>query len=228
MINNYSNLPIGKYLELIEVLGDESREAIDRNTGCIAVLADMEEEDLLNLPITEYKELSDNLAFMSVAPPKPNPNNIQKVYHCGKFDLVPNTDIKKMTASQYIDYQNFAKTGELSALPLVLSTLMIPQGKKYCEGYDPTEVQDAIRKHLCVIEVNNLDAFFLTRWIQSIRGILIYCRWKTKDRKVKMKITKTIRSLRSGDGLLGLIALRKPVDAVGTKYGAWEFLSSSI
>lgn len=206
MIDNYRDLPIGKYLEICEIKRNEGIDILTEQVKVIAILTDMAEEEILDLPITEYKEMARKLGFLG----KEYEGEVQvaKSYKIGGMELVPVKDMRKITTAQFIDFQMFAKEWEKHLVEL-LSTLMIPKGKKYCDGYDIVEVHQAIRENLSVADVLSLSAFFFKQWLQSINSSLTYSISEIKKIPNKEKRVEMMRELRrmltpsqqSGDGL---------------------------
>ena len=165
----------------------------------------MAEEDVLDIPIMEYKSLAEQSKFLEK--PINVPKQIATTYTLDGWELVPTTDIRKMTTAQYIDFQTFSKEGE-DKLIEVLSCFLIPKGKKYNEDYDILKVQQALRDYLTIPNCLALSAFFLAKFNRSIRGMLIYSKWiarmrlkKGKEKKeILMKIDKMMKEIPSGDG----------------------------
>lgn len=202
MITGYHNLPIGKYQRIISVL-KERQDDIDAHAAIVAILNDMTEEEVLNLPLSKYQELSAPITFIM----KPLPRyqgKVLKEYIIEDMVLIPTTDIKKFTAAQYIDYQTLIK--EDDKLIELISTLLVPKGHTYANGYDLADVQCAISK-MPVMLIAELSAFFLQKWQGLINRSLISLDLWTRieiPRKERKEITETIRtiknSLKSGDG----------------------------
>lgn len=215
MINNYKDLTVEKYLQLQEV-DWTSMEEIDIQSTMISILADMDVEDVLDLPITEYRKMAAQLQFMTVEP-KVKPRKIDKVKINGKEFYVLK-DVKDMTAGQYIDYQSYIQQNDIKMLPYTLSCVIIPKGKKYGEV---DAIEDIMQ--LSVEEALTIANFFMNKSRSLTRGTLLYLEWmmkkkarKMKDETMKQKMeeaVKSIHSLRSltkdGDGFLALMQLLK-------------------
>lgn len=193
MIDNYNLLSVGKYLQIQDIAKEEELSDIDKQVAIIAVLADLSEDAVLDLPIMEYKALAEKSKFLEK--PMNVPKNIASTYTLDGWELVPTTDIRKMTTAQYIDFQTFSKEGEKKLIE-VLSCFLIPRGKKYNEDYDILEVQKALRNYLTITNCLALSAFFLAKFNRSIKGMLIYSKWiakiKLKKGKEKQEILKKI------------------------------------
>ena len=215
MINNYKDLTVEKYLQLQE-MDWTSMEEIDIQSTMISILADMDVDDVLDLPINEYRKMAAQLQFMTVEP-KVKPRKIDKVKINGKEFYVLK-DVKDMTAGQYIDYQSYIQQNDIKMLPYTLSCVIIPKGKKYGEV---DAIEDIMQ--LSVEEALTIANFFMNKSRSLTRGTLLYLEWmmkkkarKMKDETMKQKMeeaVKSIHSLRSltkdGDGFLALMQLLK-------------------
>lgn len=204
MIDNYRNLPIGKYLEILSLSQDESVDALEQQVKTISILTGLTEDDVQALPITKYKELAGKTKFLE----KEYDGKLQiaKSYNLNGIELLPVKDIAKITVAQYVDFQTFSKENEKYIVE-TLSTLLIPKGKKYNEGYEIADVHKAIRENLSVADVLSLSAFFLTKWVRSIKDSLTYLEKEIQripDRKMRermMREMELISSKRNGGGL---------------------------
>lgn len=165
MITSHNELPLGAYLDII-ALQDRDMDDIDRRIAILAILTGKTEREILNAPIDQVSAWSDAAAFLER--PIGNPGRIASAYKLGGFDLVPTTDLRKITTAQYIDFKTFAPEGDARLVELV-SVFLVPRGKTYGDGYDLAEVQGAIRAGLMVSDAVALSAFFLTQYAALIR-----------------------------------------------------------
>lgn len=206
IIDNYRDLPIGMYLEICDIDRREDLEEINKQVCIISILSGMAEEDIYNLPLTEYKEMAAKTHYLSH--PYDGEVLTAKNYIVGKFNLIPVEDYLKITTAQYIDFQTFAKDAERNIVE-ILSCMLIPKGKKYNQDYDILEVQNALRGNLCVADALSLLAFFFVQYRQSIKDSLTYSRemaMRLRDPEKKRRMLREIqkeedRLLRLGDGL---------------------------
>lgn len=171
IIDNYRDLPIGKYLDILELSKDESVDALEQQVKTISILTGLTEDGVLALPITKYKELAGKTKFLE----KQYDGNLRvaKSYGLAGMELIPVKDISKISTAQYVDFQTFTKEGDKYIVES-LSTLLIPKGKKYNEGYEIADVHKAIRENLSVADVLSLSAFFLTLLVKSIKDFRTY------------------------------------------------------
>lgn len=197
IIDNYRNLPVGKWLEIMELSKDENVDALEQQVKTIAILTGLTEDEVLDLPIMEYKSLASKTKFLE----KEYEGKLQiaKSYGLNGMELIPVKDFNKITTAQYVDYQTFSKEGDMY-LVQTLSTLLVPKGKKYNDGYDMDAVQEAIRENLSVADVLSLYAFFLTKWVKSIKDSQTYLDKEIKkipNRLMREKLMKQVQEMRS-------------------------------
>ena len=208
IIDNYNRLTIGQHIEIQEIARNETLEDIDRQVQILSVLTGTAEDELLHLPIHEYKELVVKAEFL-------NPENLKNIsvhpvakrYLVGGFELVPVRDYRKLETGQYIDFQTYAPDLD-KFLVEFLSVILVPKGHRYNEGYDILEVQKAIREEMSVTDGVSIAGFFLTLCRTSIKDSLNFSRRmaegikdKAKREEILRRIAEQETALRtSGDG----------------------------
>lgn len=203
-IDNYRDLPIGKYEEICRLCDTEMTE-IDRKVAIVAILTDRTEDEVLALPLDKFTEYSAKSRFLEQQCPENLIPGVSRSYSVGGYVLLPVTDIRKITAAQYIDFQTFSKERETRTVEM-LSCFLVPRGHDYNEGYDVLEVHDAIRKEMSVAEVLALLGFFFGKWLRSMRTTLtssMRLLKKTDPEKEKALMAayrNLVDSLTAGDG----------------------------
>ena len=205
IIDNYRDLPYGKYEEIVRLCETEMGD-VDRKVAIVAILSGLTEDEVLHLPLETFARYAAASAFLE----KPCPENlipgVSRSYFVGGFVLLPVTDIRKITTAQYIDFQAFAADKEHRAVEM-LSCFLVPRGKTYNEGYDVADVHAALRSGLSVAEILALLAFFFKQWAESMQATLIYSIREARtirDPKTRTETLNQIRtvldSLTAGDG----------------------------
>lgn len=201
MITSYNSLTVGKYEALLRARADHEGDTNELNLHVLSILTDMTVDQLLDLKVPEFRAMMDRAGFLCTAP---RPSEVARQYRFGDLVLVPVTDVRKMTAAQYIDFQNFSNAGEGRQAEL-LSCFLVPKGMKYNDGYDILEVQQAIRDFMPVTVALGLLAFFLRRLHRSTISTLrssVKKMPKNKQTAETIRMTnRLISSLQSGDGL---------------------------
>ena len=193
MISNFQELNIGAFLRLYAI--PEDMEPLDRQVAILAVLSGCTEDEILALPLDEYSRRVRASTFLDKDLPQRLP---QRAYRCGDFTLVPVRDFKHMTTAQFVDFKTFSEqTDDPRTLTVeLLSCLMVPDGKRYCDGYDPIEVQAAIRDHLRADDAVALSAFFLAKWMRLSGAILTSSRRIARKQKRKDLLAKIAEATR--------------------------------
>lgn len=205
IIDNYRDLPIGMYLDICEIDRREDIEELHKQVSIISLLTGISEEEIYDLPIEEYKVLAAKTQYLRH--PYDGEVLTAKTYAIDGMLLQPVEDFRKVTTAQYIDFQTFAKDAEKNIVEII-STMLIPKGKKYNQDYDIIKLQDSLRKHLSVADALSLFAFFFVKYRQSIMDSLTYSRemaMKLRDPEKKKRTLRAIqkeedRLLRGGDG----------------------------
>lgn len=190
MINNWNNLPLGEYLEILKVAADEQTEDIEKQVSYIAILADMSEEDVLAMAIAEYTKLAEQMQFL-LEPAPDYKGKITDRINIGQNRYRLTTDYRQITTAQYIDFNHYARTAKDNIVELI-SVFLIPDGKSYNNGYDILDVQRDIRDGLNVPLANAMVAFFLSRLRISIKATLISLAWMAKWSKHRRKMLKRV------------------------------------
>ena len=202
MITTFADLTLGAMLRLYAIPDD--MDALDRQVAILAVLSGCTEDEILALPLAEYSRRVAASRFLDRDLPQRLP---QRSYKCGPFTLVPVKDFKKITTAQFVDFKTFTDQAggderKLSALTVeLLSCMLTPEGRDYCDGYDPIDVQAAIRDHLRADDAVALSAFFLARWMRLSRRILASSRRIARRNKMTDTLAKIRELTRSRKAL---------------------------
>ena len=205
IIDNYRDLPLGKYEEIFRICGEE-RDDVDRKVSIIAVLTGLTEDEVLRLPLTTFTDYSAKSRFIEEECPNTLIPAVARSYPYGGFNLVPTNDIRKITAAQFIDFQTFSADKQ-NKIPELLSCLLVPKGLEYNEGYDIMDVHAALREEMSVAEALALLAFFFKGWMRFLRSTLSSSakearRLKNPETRKEMteKIQDLLRSMTAGVG----------------------------
>lgn len=224
IIDNYRDLPIGVYLDILTIQETEPDE-FRRQALTVGALAALNEQEVLALPIDEYKRLRASAAFLS----QPCPEDLLRISHTypvGPWTLRPVKDYGDLTVAQYVDFQTFSRDVDHN-LPQILSVVLIPDGHTYNDGYDMAVLQEAIREEMGVADALALAAHFFASSSALTVSSLDYCRalaakMSNSPQKTEMleRITEAERLLRrSGDGSLLWTPSRSSATAPGRTSG---------
>lgn len=194
MIHSYKELPIGKYMIINGICKEEAYDDITKQVKIISILADMSEDEVLHLPLPDYKTMAAATRFLEDV--DHDRHKAARRYILGDWVLLPTMDYRKMETAQFVDFQTFAPIVD-THLPELLSCLLVPEGHRYNEGYDITEVQRAIREELSVTDALSLSAFFLTRFKALLTHSLDYSLKMSKGlpKEERIKVEGKIHNL---------------------------------
>lgn len=150
----WDDVSIGKYLEMENILkkeGDTLSKALD-------LLQILTGTDYSKVPIDEYMEKVAELSFLQTDVPTIDlPNEI--ALNGRKYTL--KNDVDKITASQFIDYNNYIQSEDNDKIIKIVGTFIIPKGHAYGDGYEfDTVMEDA--KDI-PLPIANSIAFFLRK-----------------------------------------------------------------
>ena len=203
MINSYDALTLGHYEKILQIPKD--LPDIDYRVKVLAVITGKTEDDILDQPLADTQAMAREMNFLLEPLPKCNGKSLAASYQLGSFTLVPSKDVRKWTTAQYIDYQTYMGADTVK-LPELFSCVLVPKGHTYGNGYDVAEVIAAIREHFTVMQAQEVSAFFLRKFVRSIRHILtcsaLALRRTKEGRALAKRIRAVLPSLKGGDGLL--------------------------
>lgn len=212
--DSWDKISIKKFNEIKDIFSEkkltEESDILDTNIRLVACLCDSTEDEVINLPVNELNNLLSQTDFLKEEPKV----NIRTEYEvCGeKYELV--TDLKKITTSQYIDYQTFIKDGYKN-MANICAVFLLPKGKKYGENYDILDIGSIFEQNLRYVDAMAIFGFFFLQFKISIKIILDSSirmmkkkMRKEKDKVIKMKIGRIIVEMKqykndlleSGDG----------------------------
>lgn len=195
MITSYEQMPVGIYCKIMAALNDEATNENDKMLALVSALTGKSVDDLLDEPIEEWREQNAASSFVTEYP---TPHIVRDAYVLRGVRYLPTLKEGKMTAGQFIDFNEYAKRERGEELwAEILSVILVPEGKTYNKGYDIEEVQAAIRDELCILDAIALRAFFLTSCGLSAKDTLPSLEKALRKMKVpttsRRKITGAIR-----------------------------------
>ena len=207
IVSDYRDVTVGKYQsDILPIIKKaDQMDPLDLQVALIAALNNLTDVEVLNLPVPQYTEYALATKFLEKPVDASHAGRIASRYTLGEFTLVPVQDFEKMTAGQFIDFQQLSGD-EKNAISL-LSVYLVPEGKKYNDGYDIREVQRAIADHLNVQDAFGILAFFLARSLKlqadslsSSKGMIRGLKNRKARKELLKRVTKAEALLRNGDG----------------------------
>ena len=203
---NWDSITIEKYYDLQDILNDEVDDDITKNVKMVALITDIDEDEVWNMDMAEAGEYISRLQFLNKFELPDNPN---MKFNLPGYQLKVMKDVSKISVAQYVDFQNFVKLPLREGMEKILSIFLIPEGCKYNDGYDIIDVQKEIRENLSFRVAEGLLSFFIEKYGELLIHSLVYCRRqvkKTKDPEMMEKLEKTEKEVQQKlDSLMHLI-----------------------
>lgn len=182
---SWSEVSIKDYQKIESITHRELDSDLEKDIAILAVLAGIDENDIYGMPMVDLRGLLDEISWIA------KPYDFPKEWKTNKLKIdgeeyIINPNINTFTVAQYADFQVFYDKKE-EHMGRFLSIFIIPRGKKYNEGYDPTVLAERLEEVLSINDWNRICFFFLVAWTLSIAVSL---RSSIKELKKRMKKEK--------------------------------------
>lgn len=178
---SWESVSIDKYYAIKDIY-DSSDEKLDKDIQVISVIEEIPESEIWDMSIPELQKRINKLKFLDKFELKKiNPKKIviEDETYCIQYDE------KKMTVSQYVDWQTFVKMDFRQAIDKMLSVFVIPEGKTYNNGYDIVEVQSKFRRSMSFADAQSCLNFIVVKYVESLKRSLKYLARIAKREKNK-------------------------------------------
>lgn len=173
-------------------------EALDVNVKLLSILCDVSEDEIINLPLTEFTILVGKTEFLKEMPVR----TVEQYYEIGKGRVYEvQMNLREMTTAQFIDFQTLIKNQEKNTAN-ILACFMLPKGKKYAEDYDVIEVAEYLYKNMSIATARSVMFFFILQY-QTLQKVMLNYSIKElkkslkreKNEEMKMKLEEALHQL---------------------------------
>lgn len=193
-------MDLSHYKRLFEIIRKDWENELDMNLAMVSVLSDIPMEDITNMEVNKLQEFINNLKFIETLY---KPKTPETTYNIGNKEYKVFFNVNKMTASQYIDFQNFYKQYD-DFMPNLAACFLLPNGKKYGEDYDPIDEAEFLNTHLTIDIFSDIMFFFVNLLQVSTLSTL-----HSSEREMKKRLRKTRDKLERRKLLKSLIQTRR-------------------
>lgn len=192
---SWKDVTIDEYFDLCEKLNDDNLTDYEKIIIKIAFITGKSEDEIWNLSWQDFRNLQVESLWMEEFKLKENVKFNTIEINGEKYSI--DTNLQNFTVAQYIDFQTFfpKRKDNPRTIGNILACFIIPQGKKYAEGYNIQELVDNINSNLDIMTANEIMFFFLKQYLISIRAIANYFNWILKRMKRKAKDKNLIEKL---------------------------------
>lgn len=192
MTNKYSELSLSQFARLVGLSKRTDLSDIDRQAQKLSILSGLSVEELMRIPIGEFKHYSIEAQFLERTLPQIH-RFVPRYYKVGGFKLQPVVRFDKITTIQALDIANYSKDG-IGKIIDFLSCLLVPKGMKYKEGYDIVEVRNAIGT-LSVEDALTLIVYYWDILKKALKSFLSYSKLTLNDIKDEDKRNEILNSV---------------------------------
>ena len=194
--NSWNDMPLGVWQKEQAILREKDTDAVDKNVRLVSLMYGISEVDAYNTELNKFSDMLDGIGWLSSQPSVPN---VAPAYNLNGNPYIVTLNPQKITTAQYIDYKSF-DPDDPATIHLILSTVMIPSGHTYNDGYDMEKVQQDILEYLRVPHALAIVRFFFQYYkrltlnsLHSLTQLLKKEARKTKDREKKNQIMIQIK-----------------------------------
>lgn len=185
----WSDITIAEYERIVDIIKGTDDE-IERLTGVISVLSNVDEDEIADMPISEIAKIGQKLDFLNSF--DFNKNATYKSLVIDGETLV--LSVKDMTVAQYVDFQA-TWSAESKDLARIISICYVPKGKIYNKDYDIEELIDKIRNNVSIDKANSICFFLLKRFAKLTNSTVLFLGAVTRYRAMKTAQAMTGRKM---------------------------------
>lgn len=192
---SWKDVTIDEYFDLCKRLSDDALNDYEKIIIKIAFITGKSEDEIWNLSWQDFRNLQVESLWMEEFKLKENVKFNTIEINGEKYSI--DTNLQNFTVAQYIDFQTFfpKRKDNPRTIGNILACFIIPQGKKYAEGYNIQELVENINSNLDIMTANEIMFFFLKQYLISIRVMANYFNWILKRMKRKAKDKNLIEKL---------------------------------
>lgn len=180
---SWRDVTIDEYFELVDRLEDADRsgsEEYEKAVIKVSFSSGIEEDELWNLPINEFRRLQSESLWIDSF-------DIDESVRFRKINISGDrysidTNLQNFTVAQYIDFQTFFRKfkSDKRLIGNILACFVIPEGKRYADGYDIKAIVEKINGNLDIMTAQEILFFFLKSSLISIRATANCFNWMMK------------------------------------------------
>jgi len=192
----WDSISIGQFADIVKVSKSKDSD-LEKAIRYYCIIHNISYDECTNMPIDKMTIKLKTLSFAAVEP-KARFDGLKIDINGNRYNITPSA--AQMTAGQFIDYQNTINSNNRDDLSLLCALFIIPEGKKYGDGYDVLELRDELNDHMCIRDALGIS-FFLqksftvlsTTILRSLVRKMKRAAKREKNPKAKMVILASIK-----------------------------------
>ncbi|QDP64656.1 MAG: hypothetical protein Unbinned4585contig1001_20 [Prokaryotic dsDNA virus sp.] len=160
---HWDNITLKQYMSVMKIISNKELKSLSRIVKVIGALTDIDEEDIVRLPVKNINTLGSVMnKFLQT---KPN----EDLNHIVKLDGVEygfHPKLSNITFGEWVDIDSYITEGVNDTLHKIMAILYRPiiakkDGKYRIQEYEPNEEsQDLMLNHLTVGDFYGVSVFF--------------------------------------------------------------------
>lgn len=189
---SWKDITIAEYYKLLKI---NELPAEDREPKLVAMLCDVDEDDINKMDFGEFNEIRAGMNTKWLKNIDIEQNKI-KTIKLKNVKLIGVYSLYNFSVAQFFDMSNYSENKD-TTIEQMISCLFIPENKEYGEGYDIEELQKTIRDELDIYTGLGIVNFFIGSMTKSLKNILDYLQSRAliKNDKTMMKLDKKIADM---------------------------------
>lgn len=202
MKKSWKDVSINDYFGLVDFINKQIEDGISDNDLGIylaSYLSGVGVDELMNIRYVDLLNVMSQFSWATQPVKRAAVPPISIMINGVRYNVC--LDVRKMTASQFIDFNEFCKDRRKFYNNL-MACMLIPEGKKYGEGYDVIALSEEIGKCVNIVDAETIWFFFL-QWsrillnitLRSLTRMMKRRMRKEKEQEKKEKMEETIKSL---------------------------------
>lgn len=198
----WDDITVGQFSLIRSAYNDPDMTEEDRCIGLISFIFDV---NPLELEFNDFQRMVRELEFVCT---DVVPSEVKKEYTLNGRKYTLQKAINHVSTAQYMDFHNYLKEGETDEKYAdIISVFLIPEGKKYNDGYDIEEVKEEISKYMSITDALGIFSYFFHFFVRFVQISRRYTsrrlkRMKNLTREEKQKIEEITNQIqRIGDSL---------------------------
>lgn len=193
LYKSWEEVPIKIYDKIVEVSNDEDLSPMQKNIEIISLLSNIPSDEIWNMDINEVKKLSIKASFINEFDfdknKKPKSVTINNMKCTIKYNL------NDFSFAQFQDFQTFYQMGTDKYMQNILATIIIPDGKKYGDGYDLDEFTECLYNEMSITDSQRVMFFFTKSLLLSLNHTRTYLISQMKKEVTKMENSEKKKEL---------------------------------
>lgn len=193
LYKSWEEVPLKVYDEIVKVTNNEDLSPMQKNIEVISLLSNIPSEEIWNMDINKVKKLSIKASFINEF--DFDRNNKPKSLTINNMKCTIKYNLNDFSFAQFQDFQTFYQMGTDKYMQNILATIIIPDGKKYGDGYDLDEFTEHLYNEISITDAQTVMFFFTKSLLHSLDHTRTYLISQMKKEVKKMENSEKKKEL---------------------------------